>query len=382
MPTMTHRERVLAALSHRQPDRVPIDLGSTPVTGISAKTYDAVKHSLGLDLGETRIYKRQSQLAVVDPQVLELFGVDARGIQPGAPDNRPDVESKEEDAYTDEWGLLERRTPGADTYFVANAPLDGEITVQDIMGYRWPDPDDPGRTRGLREQVMALRASGDYAIIISLPGSFIQQSQLLRGFSSWYLDVAMNPQILGALLDHVMEVQMATCTRILDAVGDVVDVVMSFDDLAMQDRLIVSPSAYRKYLEPRLVKFYQFIRTRTRAKILFHTDGAIMPVLPSLVEIGIDGINPLQVSAKGMADVAAIKQEFGDKLFFWGGIDTQHILPHGTPDDVRSEVVTRVRELNRDGGYVLASVHNIQSDVPAENVIAMFGEAAQNSPEA
>ena len=273
-------------------------------------------------------------------------------------------------------GDLERRTPGTDTYFVANAPLAGEISIHDIVNYRWPEPDDPGRTRGLRDRVLALRASGDYAIIVSLPGSFIQQSQLVRGFESWYLDAAMNQSLLGVLLDQIMEIQMATCSNILNAIGDGVDVVMSFDDLAMQDRLIVSPATYKKLLEPRLGKFYQWLRAKTSAKILFHTDGAAAPIFESLIAMGIEGVNPLQVSAQGMGDVAALKKQFGDRLFFWGGIDTQYTLPHATPDQVRAEAQSRIRELNQNGGYVLGAVHNLQSDVPAENIIAMFETAA------
>ncbi len=171
---------------------------------------------------------------------------------------------------------------------------------------------------------------------------------------------------------------MATCDRILTVIGDVVDVVMSFDDLATQDRLIVSPMTYQKLLEPRLARFYRFLRTRTAAKILFHTDGAASPIFESLIAMGIDGVNPLQVSTKGLSDVAALKKQFGGRLFFWGGIDTQQTLPRGTADDVRNEVEGRIRSLNDQGGYVLCAVHNIQSDVPAENIIAMYATGSGN----
>jgi uroporphyrinogen decarboxylase len=375
MPKMTHRERVLAALSHQQPDRVPIDLGTTPVTGIAAKTYDRLIAYLGLDLGPTEIYDRAGQIATVDPVILELLDIDTRGIKPGMPESGPYLESVDENAYTDEWGLVRKKPAHADTYFVANAPLDGEISIQDILNYHWPTPEDPGRIRGLREQALAHRAQGDWAIVLSLPGSFIQHSQLMRGFSSWYLDAAADPARLAALLDQVMEIQMATCGYMLDAVGDLVDVVFTYDDLAMQDRLIVSPVMYRKLLEPRLRKFVEYVRSKTPAKIVHHTDGAVVPILNSLADMGVDAINPVQVSAKGMGDTGALKAQFGDRLAFWGAVDTQAVLPFGTPDQVRVETQLRIDQLNQSGGYVLGSAHNIQSDVPAENVVAMYETA-------
>ncbi|MCL4394023.1 MAG: hypothetical protein M1482_04320 [Chloroflexi bacterium] len=379
MQKMTHRERVLAALSHQQPDRVPIDLGSTPVTGISTKTYERLLTFLGLELGQTETFDRAAQIANVDSSVLELLGIDTRGIVVGLPDAGPHVDSTNEDAYTDEWGLVRKRPPNADTYFVANAPLDGEISTQDILNYRWPTPQDAGRIRGLREQALSFRAQDDWAIVLSLPGSFIQHSQLLRGFSSWYLDAAADQARLATLLDQVMAIQMATCGYILDAVGDVVDVVFTYDDLAMQDRLIVSPATYHKLLEPRLRKFVEYLRSKTSAKIVYHTDGAVLPVLNSLADMGIDAINPVQVSAKGMGDTAALKKEVGDRLAFWGAIDTQSTLPFGTPDQVRTETRLRIEQLNQGGGYVLGSVHNIQADVPAENVVAMYEAALGKS---
>jgi uroporphyrinogen decarboxylase len=375
MQRMTHRERIRAALSHQQPDRVPIDLGTTPVTGIAAKAYDRVVTFLGLELEPTQIYDRAGQIAIVDPAILELFGIDTRGIKPGMPDGGPNIESADEEGYTDEWGLVRKKPAHADTYFVANAPLDGEISTQDILNYRWPTPEDPGRIRGLREQALSLCAKGDWAIVLSLPGSFIQHSQLMRGFSSWYLDAAADPARLAVLLDQVMEIQLATCGYMLDAVGDLVDVVFTYDDLAMQDRLIVSPATYRKLLEPRLRKFIEYLRSKTSAKIVHHTDGAVVPILNSLADMGIDAINPVQVSAKGMGDTGALKAEFGDRLAFWGAIDTQSVLPFGTPNQVRIETQLRIDHLNQSGGYVLCSAHNIQSDVPAENVIAMYETA-------
>ena len=374
---MTGRERVLRALAHQQPDRVPVDLGSTTVTGIAATAYARVRTFLNLEPKEIQIYDRGSQLAVVDEDVLEIFGVDVRGIKAGTPDERPDVEWLEGDGFTNEWGLLWRRSREADLYFVANAPLSGELSMQDILQYTWPDPEDKGRRRGLREQALKFRERGDYAILLPLQTGFVQMSQLLRGFSAWYMDIACQPKLVCALMDQIMEIEMAMAGYLLEQVGDLVDVVMHFDDLAIQDRTIVSPKMYREYIEPRLNKFYQFLHARTNAKLIHHSDGAIAPLIDSLIEMGVDAINPLQTTAKGMEDIRWLKETFGGRIAFWGGVDTQGILPKRSPQVVREHVQWLIDELNQDGGYVLNSCHNIQHDVPPENVVALFATAVE-----
>lgn len=376
---MSHRERVLAALSHRQPDRVPVDLGTTVVTGIALKAYDRLKERLQVDPGPTRLFDRRNQLAVVDDALLELLGIDTRPVIAGGPENRPAVESADQDGFTDEWGSLNVKPPEVDTYFIANAPLAGEISLHDIVNYPWPDPDDPGRTRNLRQQALALRVRDDRALVMAIPGSIVQMSQLLRGFEDWYIDVALNPDLLGALMDQIQEIQTAIAGNLLGAVGDLLDAVFIYDDLAMQDRLVVSYRHYQKLIEPRLAKYIAFLRSKTSARIIHHNDGAIAPVLESLAGMGIDGINPVQVSAKGMGDVAELKRRFGDRLCFWGAVDTQTTLPFGAPDDVANETRGRILDLNRDGGYICGPVHNIQADIPAENIVALYRAATEEA---
>jgi uroporphyrinogen decarboxylase len=200
-------------------------------------------------------------------------------------------------------------------------------------------------------------------------------SQMLRGFEDWYIDTKVNPLLLGTLMDQILDLQMEMTGLILREVGSLVDIVINLDDLALQDRLLVSPATYQQLLEPRLCRLYEFIKSNTKAKILHHTDGAIKPLIPSLIEMGIDAINPLQVSAKGMDDLEDLKNKYGDRLTFWGGIDTQYLLPYGTPHEVHHAVEKTLNILNRGGGYVLTPVHNIQNDVPPENIIAVY-EAA------
>ncbi len=372
---LSHRQRILTALDHHQPDRVPLDFGSTVVTGISLGAYARLKDYLKLDLGETKVFDRTAQVALVDDVILDLFEIDTRGVLQGLPENRPQVELPAENGFIDEWGLLRKMPPGADTYFVSNAPLAGELSLYSIAQYPWPDPGDPGRTRNLTRQVNELRQKGAWAILLSLPGNFIATSMLLRGFEDWYIDSALNPDLLGALMDQILEIQMEMCANILAKVGGLVDIVVNLDDLASQDRLLVSLPSYSRLLEPRLAQFYDFVRSKTDARILHHTDGAAEPLFNSLIELGITAINPLQVSAQGMGDVETLKRKYGARLAFWGGIDTQHLLPHGSPSEVQQAVQDMIRILNVNGGYVLTSVHNIQNDVPPQNIAAMFSSA-------
>jgi uroporphyrinogen decarboxylase len=372
---MTPRERVLSALSHQNPDRVPLDLGSTNVTGINCSSYEKLKAYLNVGLGETKISDRAAQLAAVDEEVLVRLGIDTRGVTPGLPENSPYIEIPDENSYRDEWGLLWKATPESGSYSVVNSPLAGEVSLMDIFSYPWPDPADPGRVCRLRQRVLDLKARGDWAIILSLPSDIIAKSMLLRGAYDWFLDSAANQTLLCALLDQMSEIQLATCEVILNEVGDIIDVAFGFDDLAMQDRLFVSPKTYQRFLEPRLARYYEFVQAKTKAKIVHHTDGAAEPLFDSLMEMGVEAINPLQVSAKGMGDLQLLKKKYGHKLAFWGGIDTQHFLPHKTKEEIKEYVIRCIRELNVNGGYVLSAVHNIQEDVPPQNIVAMFNAA-------
>lgn len=348
------------------------------VTGIAIGAYDRLKKHLGLEPGETKVFDRAAQVAVVDEHILDLFQIDTRGVMPGLPENHPVVEDPEQDGFLDEWGLLRRMPAGADTYFIANAPLAGEISIRDIVNYPWPDPADPGRIRGLKSRISEIRNQGDWAILLSLPGNFIAMSTFLRGFEDWYVDTALNPELVGTLMDQILEIQMEMCRIILKEAGGEVEIVVNLDDLATQDRLLVSRPVFQRLLEPRLKRFYEFVKANTPAKVLHHSCGAVGGLLGNLVEMGVDAVNPLQVSAKGMDDVSGLKEKFGSRLTFWGGIDTQHVLPFGSEREVKNTVEIMINTLCKNGGYVLSSVHNIQNDVKPANVVAMFETALQH----
>ena len=373
MAQMTHRERVVAALSHREPDRVPIDLASTIDSSIVIEGYERLKQALGIE-GENVLSNRMMRVVHVDERILEALDVDARGVFPGGP---PDV-ILGEDRYRDEWGVERVRPLGSYYYDELDFPLAGEITVGDIARYPWPDPHHPARTQGLKQRAQEIHQAG-YAAVLNVPSAFVHKSQYLRGFEDWFVDFAGDHRLLEALFDAILEVTLPICEDLLREVGSEVDVLLASDDLGIQRGLMISPAVYREVIKPRQRRYFQLMHDLSPAKVLFHTCGSVVDILDDLVEIGVDALHPVQVSAKGM-EPAELKRKWGDKLAFWGAIDTHHTLCHGTVEDVRSEVEQRIEELGRGGGYVLGAVHNLQPDVPAENILAMYRHARAYRP--
>jgi len=371
---MTHRERVIAALSHKEPDKIPIDLASTRDSSIVVEGYERLKEYFGI-VEENRLTSRMMQVVDVNEQILKKLDIDTRAVNPGGPDKQADVEIGE-NQYKDEWGVVRVKPPGSFYYDQVTFPLSGNITIRDIVTYPWPDPHDPGRIRGLKERAKEIREGTDCAAILNLPSAFVHISQYLRGFEDWFVDIRANPKLLEALFDAVLEINMAICEEILKEVGDEVDVLMGSDDLGFQDGLMVSKETYRELIKPRHQKYLQLFHDLSPAKVFFHTCGSVADILDDLIDIGVDVLHPVQVTAAGM-DPVSLKKRYSGRLAFWGGIDTQHILPHGTVEDVKLEVERMIETLGAGGGYVLGAVHNIQPDVPLENILAMYTHARE-----
>lgn len=372
---MTPRERVMAALDHQEPDRVPIDLGQAVGDGITLAAYRNLLRHLGMDDQKIRTKDRRAQTALVDEEVLRRFRVDVRGIGLAGPENWKDI-WLDDRTYQDEWGVVRTMPPGGYYYDLIKAPFAEEETLAAIDRYRWPDPHDPGRYRGLKEKARHLHRETDYAVIVDLNCSFFLRCFELRGWENFYVDLVANVEFAEALMDRFLAIRLAVAGRALEEVGEDVDIVMvTSDDLGGTDRTLISPALYRSLIKPRQRQTFDFFRARTGAKLYFHTDGAVYPLIPDFIELGVDALNPIQVSAAGMGDTKKLKEEFGDRLTFWGAIDTHHVLPQGTPEAVRDEVGRRIRDLGPGGGYVVCPVHNIQPEVPPENVVAMYDAA-------
>ncbi len=370
MAEMTSRERVLAALNHQEPDRVPLDIGGGASTSIVVEGYERLKRHLGTP-GEAKVMNKTFRVARLDEEVMRYLGSDCRPLT-AKPPSRWTSPASEPGTFVDIWGITWREAAYGDGCYyweLARSPL-AEATTGDLESYPWPDPLDPGFTAGLAEEARALYEGTDYAIMADGGfKSFWELGYMLRGLEQALMDMVLNPGFLSALLGKLLEINVAATGHFLDAVGPYIQVFRAGDDLATQNGPLISPHAYRTFLRPAYKEYFAFVRSKTDAKILFHSCGNVVDLLDDLIEVGVDIINPVQVSAMG--DTAALKDRFGDRVVFWGAIDTQHVLPYGSVQEVENEVRQRIQDLGPGGGFVLAPVHNIQPDVPPENIIAM-----------
>ena len=371
---MTHRERILAALHHRAPDRVPVDLGATIASTMTIKAQQRLRAYLGLPSGPPpATFAKRSSTVLPDEAILRRFDIDTRGVLLGSADVRPERKLSE-NALVDEWGVTWTRPEGGH-YIHTAGPLYGldEPGVQDLDKCAWPDPADPGRFRGLRERARGIHENTDYAVILNLGVGPIHACQFLRGWAEFLGDMLACPAFAEALLERVVEIWVEITRRALEEAGEYVDLVIFGDDLGAQKATLIRPELYRRMVKPHHQRMVETAK-RYGKPVLYHTCGSVYALIPDLIEAGIDALNPIQVAAAEM-DTRRLKREFGRDLTFWGAIDNQRVLPRGTPEEVRQEVKRRIEDLAEGGGYVLCAAHNLQQDVPPENIIAMY-EAA------
>lgn len=375
MGEMTHRQRVLAALNHQEPDRVPVDLGATRATSIVVQAYGRLNSHLGSQ-EPPRIFSKWLNIAHPSQAMLTRFDIDTRSVSQGSPDHWQDVIYEDGASYQDEWSVLRSRPAGSLYYDLTKPPFRGDATVADVATFPWPDPHDPGRCRGMAETARRLHQETDYAVVLNMPGGIVHQAQFLRGFEDWFADLIDNPTFFQGLMEKLTDLWIEMAKDEFDAVGENADFCFYGDDMAFQDGPMMSMDLYRKMIKPHHRRLFGYIKSRSNAKIVYHTCGSVVHLIPDLIEMGVDALNPVQVSAKGM-DSKTLKREFGKDLSFWGAIDTQRVLPFGSPEDVKAEVKRRIEDLGAGGGYVVCAVHNIQADVSPENICAMYDAARE-----
>lgn len=377
--TMTSRQRLLTALNHQQPDRVPIDLGGNQ-TGIHKFAYRALLDHLGI-ADELTIMDQVQQLAKPCEALLQRLHVDTRYIAAGAVegfDGRIRTAERSGRTWydlTDEFGVTWSMPADQPLYMdISYHPL-ADATIKDIRHYPFPKGDDPSRFKGLRERALHLREDTPYAVVSGISGVVYETCWYLRGLETWFMDMVSQPEFCAALLDQTLKFWLDWFRLFLDEVGDLVDVIMIGDDLAGQTGPLFRPAVYRELVKPRQQRLAQYIRSRTEAKIWYHTCGACTEYIPDLMENGVDILNPVQISAAGM-EPSRLKARFGEQLVFWGGaIDAQHVLPSATPEKIRDDVRRNLEAFMPGGGYVFNNVHNIQAGVPPENVLALYDAA-------
>jgi len=383
--TLTPRERMLKALNHEVPDRVPIDLGGNQ-SGIHKNAYLALARRLNLP-EDAPIMDAVQQLARPSEAVLERFHVDTRyvaagpaaswkgGIVQAERDGRPGCRGRLWHDLTDEWGVRWSMPDDQALYMdITHHPLAG-ASIEDLADYPWPKGDDPSRFAGLRERALEIRKNTPYAVVSGISGVIYETCWYLRGLEQWFIDLKTDPAFCAALLDKTLRFWLDWFRLFLKEAGDVVDVIMIGDDLGGQSGPLFDPAIYRDLVKPRHERLVWHIREGTKAKIWYHTCGSCLAFIPDLIDNGIHILNPVQTTARGM-EPSELKRRFGHDLVFWGGgCDSQRVLPRGTPAEVAENVRGNLAAFMPGGGYVFANVHNIQGDVPPENIEALFDAA-------
>jgi len=400
-PAMTSRERVQAALNHKEADRFPIDVGGTDVTGFHGIAYHRLKTHLGLTEGRTRLFHLYMQLAGVEEPVRKRFSGDvirlsfeARQWKPWTlPDGSPcEVPEGWKPARFDDVSeaimgfdgepLIQRRAQSP--WFSPTGPVCPFIqTPTDVAKYKhvmrlmdrsaWLDE----TVEDLVERAKTIRAKTKYAIAGVFGGHVFAAAQLVRGMENFMCDLAVDPALATTLMETIAELHMEEFPHYIEALDPYLDVVCVADDLGSQQGPQLDPDMWRRLVKPSMARLYAFMKSRMRhAKLFLHSCGSVYDLIPDLIEMGVDVLNPVQVSAANM-DTAKLKKEFGNDLVFWGGgCDTQTVLPLGAVDQVRAEVKRRIEDLAPGGGFVFAQVHNIQPDVPPENMVTLWETAA------
>lgn len=372
---MLGRERALMALNHEEPDRVPIDLGSTEVTGICRDAYADLLARMGLSGQEVRVVNMLLQLAGVDEEILQALEVDFRSITTNPPAGfRPEVRDEGDyETYHDQWGAkLSRPKIGGHYFDYVECPIK-ESTLEALGRHSWPDPDDPSRYEGLRERARALREGTSYALVGScgLGGDILARPQWIRGYADSMLDLAANPDFVEAFLERLTEIAVRAWEHFLGEVGEYLDVAAFGDDLGIQDGPMISPAMYRRFVKPRHARIIETIRAGTKAKVFMHSCGAVSEFIPDMIEIGVDILNPVQPDAM---DPARLKDQYGDRLAFFGTVGTPRMWSWGTPEDIRAEVRERIETVGAGGGLIISPAYDLEPEesIPWENVVAFF----------
>jgi uroporphyrinogen decarboxylase len=407
--TMTSRERIRASIRHEQPDRVPIDLGATNSSNISAIAYHNFKQYLGINEGHTWVYDVVQQLAQPEDMILDRFGIDVldigrafdtndedwydivlrpQGITVQFPTKFHPTEQPDGtlDAFAPDGQRIGTKPIGADFFDQTHFPyLDGyPDDYRDIskamaktswgafVTTPWNHMGESDFWQQLRERTLALRESTDRALMAVVGCNLFEWGTYLRRIDNFLMDLASDQDNVERLLDALMEVHMKTLENVCNSVGDVVDIIRFSDDLATDTRPFMAPRTYRKLFKPRQKIMCDYVKEHSQAHTFLHSCGSIYKLLPDLIEAGFEVINPVQTNSCDM-DPQRLKDEFGADITFWGGgVDTRHILNRASPAEVKDQVTERLGIFSPGGGYVFNTIHNILPDVPPENLAAMF----------
>ncbi len=405
---MNSRERILAAIDHKEPDRIPVDLGATPSSGISAIAYSNLKKHLQMQSGHTRIYDVVQQLAQPEDEILDKFGIDVIDIGRmfnTADDDWYDIEmSNGSSAQYPKWFRPRLENDGswnaytADGTHIAKMPTQGAFFDQTCFPYLdgyphsfealpeamnkvlwaamvhspWDNAYKTDFWDQLRQRTLSLRKQTERTLIVVCGCNLFEWGTFLRRIDNFLMDLITEQRNVEALLDALMEIHLATLKNVCDAVGDVVDILRFGDDLGMDSGPFMSPEIYRKLFKPRHRILCDYVKKNSSMRTFLHSCGSIYKLIPDLIEAGFEVLNPVQTNCVDM-EPEKLKKEFGRDVTFWGGgADTRFVLNRAKPDQVKEHVKRRLEVFSPGGGFVFNTVHNILPEVPPANVIAMF----------
>lgn len=409
---MTSRERILRTIAHQEPDRIPVDLGATPSSGISAIAYHRLKRYLGTEGGHTRIYDVVQQLAQPEEEILDRFGIDVVDVgrtfntdssdwydivlADGTPAQypkwfRPVKENDGSFSAYDRKGDKIARMPKNGAFFdqslfpyIDGYPKDyrnldeamGKVLWSALVHSPWDHAGEAGFWDRLRDHARQLRERTDRAIMIVCGCNLFEWGTFLRRLDLFLMDLYEEPQQVEKLLDALMERHLSTLEKVCAAVGDTVDILRFGDDLGTDNGPFMPPEIYRRLFKPRHRQLCDYVKKHSTMRTFLHTCGSIYDLLPDLIDAGYDVINPVQTNSRHM-EPERLKREFGRSVTFWGGgVDTRKILNQAGPAEVKEQVRKRLEIFAPGGGFVFNTVHNILPEVPPENIVAMFEAVA------
>ena len=405
---MNSRERVLAAIAHQEPDGLPVDLGATPSSGISAIAYTNLKNYLGIEGGHTRVYDVVQQIAQPEDDILDRFRIDAVDI--GRAFNTHDADwydftlpngmavqfpawfkpVRQPDGSYDAFapdGTRIAMMPPTGTFFdqtcfpyIDDFPATYEdlpaamskVLWSGLVHSPWDHASDPDFWEQLRQRALALRQSTDRALMIVVGCNLFEWGTFVRRIDNFLVDLIESPDEVERLLDALMERHLDTLDKVCRSVGDIADIVRFGDDLGTDQGPFMSPTIYRRLFKPRQKILTEYVKKHSQMHTFLHSCGSIYKIMPDLIEAGFEIINPVQISSRDM-EPERLKREFGRDITFWGGgCDTRYVLNRGTPEQVKAHVRKNIEALAPGGGFVFNTVHNILPDVPPQNIEAMF----------
>lgn len=376
---MNSRERILKAINHEEPDRIPYDLAGSTWTGITNTAYQNLRKHIGKNESEANWSDVIQQIVVPSEEILDELLVDTRGVFPLTSHNW-DVYSKLKDCgdyweYVDEWKFTHHFPKNGYWFSLVKSPMESvDFERENIVEeFSWPDAGNKLRFVGLREKSIKFRDQGKIVMTKGLCAGLFEMHQRVRGMTNAMMDPLIflnnSDKLIGKLADLKIEFWDAA----LDELGDVVDIVGEGDDYGTQQSQLISPDQFRTSYKPHFTRVLDFIKQKApKVKLLFHSCGNVRPIIPDLIEMGADILNPVHVNATGMEPVQ-LKKDFGKDIVFWGGgVDTQHVLPNGSVEEVADDVKRNTDALAPGGGFVFSTVHNIQAEVPPENIMSMW----------